>query len=99
MTFSPNFLIRAEVSPVEERFIQMSSEGLAWCPNLTVADTSLLLPLMVGVTFAGAIFISNNKLQMQTAVSQPKVCIWTNSGEWLWSSICIDAKYLCHQDN
>ena len=67
------FLIRAEVSPVEERFIQLSSEGLAWCPNLAVADTSLILPLMVGVSFAGAIFVSNNKLQIQSTVSQPKV--------------------------
>lgn len=65
--------MRAEVSPVEERFIQLSSEGLAWCPNLALADTSLLLPLLVGVSFAGTIFVSNNKLQMQPAVSQPKV--------------------------
>lgn len=72
-SFLPNSIFRAEVSPVEERFIQLSSEGLAWCPNLAMADTSLLLPLLVGVTFAGAIFVSNNKLQMQSAVSQPKV--------------------------
>ena len=61
------------MSPVEERFIQLSSEGLAWCPNLTIPDTSLLLPLMVGVTSAGLVFISDNRLKMQTAVSQPKV--------------------------
>ena len=61
------------MSPVEERFIQLSSEGLAWCPNLTMVDTSLLLPLMVGVTSAGLVFISDNRLKMQTAVSQPKV--------------------------
>ena len=58
---------------MEERFIQMSSEGLAWCPNLALADTSLILPLLVGVSFAGAIFVSNNKLQMQSADNQPKV--------------------------
>ena len=60
---------------MEERFIQLSSEGLAWCPNLAVADTSLILPLMVGVSFAGAIFVSNNKLQIQSTVSQPKVLL------------------------
>ena len=61
---------------MEERFIQLSSEGLAWLPNLALADTSLRLPLLVGVSFAGTIFVSNNKLQMQPAVSQPKVRIF-----------------------
>ena len=58
------------MSPVEDRFVQFSTEGLAWCPNLTVADTSLLLPVMVGVAFTGTIFMSNNKLKMQTDVSK-----------------------------
>ena len=61
--------MRMEVSPVEERFLQMCSEGLWWCPNLTQPDPTLLLPIIVGISFAGAIFISNNKLQTQTIVT------------------------------
>ena len=36
-----------------------------WCPNLSVPDPTLILPLAVGLSFAGAIFISNNKLKQQ----------------------------------
>ena len=42
--------------------------GLFWCPNLSDPDPTLILPLIVGVTFASTIFISNNKLQQQTVV-------------------------------
>jgi len=64
---------RAEISPVEERFIQMSSEGMLWCPNLSLPDPTLILPLVVGLSFAGAIFVSNNKLKQQEVVGPAKV--------------------------
>lgn len=64
---------RAQISPVEEKFIQMSAEGMWWCPNLSVPDPTLILPLAVGLSFAGAIFISNNKLKQQEVVGPAKV--------------------------
>ena len=39
--------------------------GLLWCPNLSVPDPSLILPLTVGLSFAATIFVSNNKMQQQ----------------------------------
>jgi len=70
MRHSPD---RWQFSPVEERFIQMASEGLFWCPNLSDPDPTLILPLIVGLTFASTIFISNNKLHQQTVVADGKV--------------------------
>ena len=70
MRHSPD---RWQFSPVEERFIQMASEGLFWCPNLSDPDPTLILPLIVGLTFASTIFISNNKLHQQTVVADGKI--------------------------
>jgi len=61
---------RSMLSPVEERYLQMSSEGPLWCYNLSVPDPTLILPILVGVTFASTIFISSNKLKHGT-VPQP----------------------------
>jgi len=61
---------RSMNSPVEERFYQMSAEGLAWCQNLSVPDPTFILPVLVGVTFASTIFISSHKLKQEGAVSQ-----------------------------
>jgi len=58
-------LERMEVSPVEERFIQMSAEGLFWCPNLSAPDPTLVLPVLVGLTFASTIFVSSVKASVQ----------------------------------
>jgi len=55
--------LRLESVPMQERFIQMSSEGMMWFPNLTVPDSSLLLPMVVGCSFAANIFISQRRLQ------------------------------------
>jgi len=63
-------LERMEVSPVEERFIQMSAEGLWWCPNLSVPDPTFLLPVMVGLTFASTIFVSSVKAQATVEQSE-----------------------------
>eukprot|EP00092_Neocalanus_flemingeri_P009418 GFUD01010132.1.p1 GENE.GFUD01010132.1~~GFUD01010132.1.p1 ORF type:complete len:348 (-),score=86.68 GFUD01010132.1:718-1761(-) len=53
-------------SPIEERFYQFSSEGLAWCQNLSVPDPTFVLPVLVGLTFATTIYISSNKLQLSS---------------------------------
>ena len=73
------------LSPVEERYLQMTSEGIyfleydallrifsgpLWCYNLSVPDPTLILPILVGVTFASTIFISSNKFKHGT-VPQP----------------------------
>ena len=47
--------------------------GLFWCPNLSSPDPTLILPLVVGLSFATGVFISNNKLQQQNIVSTGKV--------------------------
>jgi len=56
---------RVEACPVEERFIQMSAEGLFWCPNLSAPDPTFILPVLVGVTFASTIFVSSVKTGVQ----------------------------------
>lgn len=47
--------------PVEERFLQFSTEGFGWIPNLTIPDETLILPVMVGVLFASTIYLSSNR--------------------------------------
>lgn len=64
---------RAMNSPVEERFYQMSAEGLAWCQNLSVPDPTFILPVLVGLTFASTIFISSNKLQQGVGAATQQV--------------------------
>ena len=63
---------RLSTSPVEERFIQLSTEvfclkwiklnlaskGPFWCSNLCVEDPTLLVPLLVGTFFAANVWIS-----------------------------------------
>ena len=55
---------------MEERFIQMSAEGLFWCPNLSVPDPTLILPVLVGFTFASTIFVSSVKARVQIEQSE-----------------------------
>merc|ERR1711874_548355 len=59
-----------EVCPVEEIFIQMSAEGLFWCPNLSVPDPTWILPVLVGFTFASTIFVSSVKAGVQKEQSE-----------------------------
>ena len=65
---------RISTSPVEERFIQLSTEvhfnlaeiehvktlpkGPFWCSNLCVEDPTLLVPVLVGAFFAANVWIS-----------------------------------------
>ena len=63
-------LERMEVCPVEERFIQMSAEGLFWCPSLSVPDPTWILPVLVGFTFASTIFVSSVKAGVQKEQSE-----------------------------
>lgn len=56
--------------PVEERFLQMSTEGIAWFPNLTIPDPAFILPFLVGLTFATTIFISSNKFKHPSVPQQ-----------------------------
>ena len=64
---------RIATSPVEERFIQLSTEvllhcqnqevkippkGPFWCSNLCVADPTFLVPILVGFFFAANVWIS-----------------------------------------
>jgi len=57
---------RLSTSPVEERFIQLSTEGPFWCSNLCVEDPTLLVPLLVGTFFAANVWISGNRLAKAT---------------------------------
>lgn len=52
---------RIATIPVEERFLQFSTEGFGWIPNLTVPDETLILPVMVGALFASTIYLSSNR--------------------------------------
>jgi len=56
--------------PVEERFLQMSTEGIAWFQNLTIPDPAFILPFLVGLTFATTIFISSNKFKHPSVPQQ-----------------------------
>jgi len=58
--------LRMAASPVEERFIQLSTEGPLWCSNLCVADPTLLVPVFVGFFFAANVWISSNRLSHAT---------------------------------
>jgi len=58
--------LRMAASPVEERFIQLSTEGPLWCSNLCVADPTLLVPVLVGFFFAANVWISSNRLSHAT---------------------------------
>jgi len=60
MRHSPD---RAMDIPVEERYLQMSTEGTAWFSNLTIPDPAFILPVFVGLTFATTIYISANKFK------------------------------------
>jgi len=57
---------RISTSPVEERFIQLSTEGPFWCSNLCVEDPTLLVPVLVGTFFAANVWISGNRLAKAT---------------------------------
>lgn len=57
---------RIATSPVEERFIQLSTEGPFWCSNLCVEDPTLLVPVLVGAFFAANVWISGNRLAKAT---------------------------------
>merc|ERR1719233_1433943 len=56
--------LRFQQVPVEDRFYQLSTEGALWFPNLTVADASYILPVIVGLSFALNIFIHANRSQV-----------------------------------
>jgi inner membrane protein COX18 len=48
--------------------------GAFWFPNLTIPDPTLLLPLLVGLSFAANIFISSNRLvPTATAAKQTRM--------------------------
>lgn len=53
----------ASTNPVEERLIQLATEGPLWCSNLSLPDPTLLLPVIVGGSFALNIWISGNRLK------------------------------------
>jgi len=57
---------RISTSPVEERFIQLSTEGPFWCSNLCAEDPTLLVPVLVGTFFAANVWISGNRLAKAT---------------------------------
>ena len=44
--------------------------GLFWCPNLSVPDPTLILPVLVGFTFASTIFVSSVKGRVQIEQSE-----------------------------
>jgi len=56
---------RAAARPVEEWFLQLSSEGVGWCSNLAQPDPYLILPVLVGLSFAATVFVSSHKLTTQ----------------------------------
>lgn len=47
------------------RFLQLSSEGVGWCSNLAQPDPYLILPVLVGLSFAATVFVSTDKLTAQ----------------------------------
>jgi inner membrane protein COX18 len=48
--------------------------GAFWFPDLTIPDPTLLLPLLVGLSFAANIFISSNRLvPTATAAKQTRL--------------------------
>jgi len=50
---------RLASSPVEERFLQLGTEGALWFPSLTSPDPFFILPVIVGATFATNIFLTS----------------------------------------
>jgi len=47
--------------PIEDRFLQFSTEGFGWISNLTVPDPTFVLPVAVGLVFASNVYISSNR--------------------------------------
>ena len=41
-----------------------------WCPNLSVPDTTLIVPVLVGFAFASTIFVSSVKARVQLGQSE-----------------------------
>jgi len=53
---------RAMTAPIDERFVQLSSEGIGWIPNLCLPDETLILPVLVGALFASTVLVSSNRV-------------------------------------
>ena len=60
-TYFLSTLLMGSVHPVSY------DSGTLWFPNLTLPDESLILPLLVGSTFAFNIFISSSRLKPDQA--------------------------------